>query len=413
MELSVYLGRMPIMDLEGKIFAYELLHRSTGENHTIVDDNIQATARVLVNALNYIGLENLTGYKPALIKVDEKALFDDLIFCISPEYFVLEILEESIITPELVQRIQDLHAKGYTFALNHYRSDESFLELFQPIIPFAKYIKIDIRRDTREKIVVMLEQLRHKEIFCIAEKVEDDEDYEWAKEAGFNYFEGYYFSKPQIYIREMIDPDSKTLLNLIYFLKKGAPIEEIISIINDSPYLSINMLKFIHLHHKSASSSISSIDQAIVLLGRQKLTYWVELMTYAQGDAEYDDDNIASPLGKIARSRALLMEEIAFLIQTEQDLKLSNSAYLVGILSLAEAIFQSSFESLFEQMDLDENISKALASKEGVLGEMLKLCIAVESNQFSDINEFLTKLNISQRQLNKAMMSSYQRASIH
>jgi len=408
MELSVYLGRLPIMDLEGKIFAYELLHRCSGENHTLVDNNIQATARVLVNALNYIGLESLTAYKPALIKVDDKALFDDLIFCISPEYFILEILEESIISPELIERLKFLHQKGYTFALNHYRSDQNFTQSFKEVIPFASYIKIDIRRDTKEKVIEMLAQLKHIQTKCIAEKVEDLEEYEWAKEVGFDYFEGYYFSKPQIYIKELIDPDSKTLLNLIYLLKKDASIEKIIHVINESPYLSINMLKFIHLHHKSANESISSIEQALVLLGRQKLSYWVELMIYAQGDDEYDDDNIASPLGKIARSRAILMEELAPLISPT----LSNSAYLVGILSLAEAIFQSSFKTLFTQMSLDADISKALESKEGILGELLKLCMAVESNHFDEIEGTLRKLRISQKQLNSAMMSAYKRSSL-
>lgn len=409
MELSVYLGRLPIMDLEGKIFAYELLHRCSGENHTIVDDNLQATARVLVNALNYIGLESLTGYKPALIKVDDKALFDDLIFCISPEYFVLEILEETMISPELIYRLESLHKKGYTFVLNHYKSDQNFTQYFKDIIPFASYIKIDIRRDTKEKVVEMLAHLKHIKTKCIAEKVEDMEDYEWAKQVGFDYFEGYYFSKPQIYIKELIDPDSQILLNLIYLLKKDASTEQIINIINSSPYLSINMLKFIHLHHKSANESISSIEQALVILGRQKLTYWIELMIYAQGEDEYDDDNIASPLGKIARSRASLMEELSPLVSP----RLSNSAYLVGILSLAETLFQSSFKKIFAQMNLDPDIAKALDTKKGILGELLKLCIAVEENNFDDIKESLHKLCISQKQLNDSMMTAYKHSSLH
>jgi len=411
MELSVYLGRMPIMNNEGKIFAYELLHRSTGANHTIVDDNVKATARVLVNALNYIGLNSLTEYKPAFIKVDEKAIFDDLIYSISEKHFVLEILEDSLITFALIARIEELHKKGYKFALNHFMSDQNFFLNFKSIFPFISYVKIDIRKDTREKINVMLQQLKGLDVHCIAEKVEDLEDFEWAKEVGFDFYEGFFFSKPQIYIKEMIDPDSQTLLNLIYLLKKEAPFEEIISIFNDSPYLSINLLKFIHVHHGNRDEKIASIDQALVLLGRQRLSCWVELMIYAQGDDEYDDDNIASPLGKIARSRAALMEELAHLLPNTSDQKLSISAYLVGVLSLAEAIFQSSFEKLFVQMDLDLSISSALIAKKGVLGTLLELCIAVEANKFNEIADLLEQLNLSQKQLNKAMMLGYQRSS--
>ena len=411
MELSIYLGRMPIMNAAGKIFAYELLHRSTDANHTIVDDNIKATARVLVNALNYIGLQSLTEYKPAFIKVDDKAIFDNLIFSISEKHFVLEILESSIVSSALIERIRELHKKGYKFALNHYKSDPDFILHFKAIFPFISYIKIDIRKDTREKIRAMLGQLMALDTYCIAEKIEDMDDFEWAKEAGFHFFEGYYFSKPQIYIRELIDPDSKTLLNLIYLLKKEASFEELISIFNNSPYLSVNLLKFIHIHPGNKDEKITSIDQALVLLGRQKLTYWVELMIYAQGNEEYEDDNISSPLGKVARSRASLMEELAHIIEGANEPSLSISAYLVGILSLAEVIFQSSFEKLFLQMDLDPSISKALISKEGILGDLLQLCIAVEGNRFNDISRILDKLNLSQKQLNKAMILGYQRSS--
>ena len=120
MELSIYLGRQPIYDLKGNIAAYQLLYRNTDENSTSVDNNMQATARVLVNALNYIGLNSLTKGKTAFIKVDHKTLLDDIIYSIAPSHFVLEILEDSVISTELLRRIKYLHAKGYRFALNHF-----------------------------------------------------------------------------------------------------------------------------------------------------------------------------------------------------------------------------------------------------------------------------------------------------
>ena len=411
MEHSVYLGRMPIMDGEGKVFAYELLHRSTEANHTTVDDNLQATARVLVNALNYIGLNTLTKGKPAFIKVDDKALNDTLIFCISSNDFVLEILESSVISPALIQRVEELHEKGYSFALNHFKLDDDFLVHFKALLPLITYVKIDIRNNARAQIVPILEQLKHLNIQLIAEKTEDLDDFEWAKEMEFNYFEGYYFSKPQVYIHEMIDPEHQTLLELIYLLKTDAPFEEVTLIFNNSPFLSISLLKFIHLRHSAHAEKILSIDQALILFGREKLGHWVELMIYAQGNDEYEDDNITSPLGHLARSRAALMEELSFQLSEKKDTSLSSSAYLVGLLSLAEAIFQSSFNKLFEQMDLDNSISKALINKEGVLGQLLELSIAVERNDFNTIEQLLSKLKLSQAQLNESMMKSYQRTS--
>jgi len=411
MELSIYLGRMPILSSDGDIFAYELLHRSTNANHTIVDDNVKATARVLVNALNYIGLDNLTQHRPAFIKVDEKVLFDDLIFSVSPQYFVLEILENSVISPELILRIQDLHCKGYTFAINHFLSDKNFIDNFKDIFAFISYVKIDIRRDTRKNILSMLDSLRTMKVKCIAEKIEDIDDYEWSQEAGFELFEGYYFSKPQIYIKELIDPDKKILLQLLYLLKKESSLEELLLIFNNSPYLSVNLLKFIHIQHNNKNEKIFSIDQALILLGREKLSHWIELMIYAQKDDDYDSENIASSLGKTAKSRASLMEELGILVGDITVPSLPTSAYLVGILSLAEAIFQSSFEALFKQMDLDPPIAEALIDKTGLLGNLLRLCLAIEKDHFQDISSIIKTLNISKKQLDTAMIHAHQRTS--
>ncbi len=411
MELSVYLGRMPIMRDADHVFAYELLHRSTDTNRTVVTDNMHATARVLVNALNYIGLQTLTHNKHAFIKLDDKAICDDLIHCISPQHFILEILESSKISSDFVERLSELHKKGYRFALNHYKISDEFMLHFKAILPFLSYIKIDIRHSSREDIARILAQLSSLDTKFIAEKVEDEEDYLWAKEIGFEYFEGYYFSKPQIYIKEMIDPESETLLRLIYLLKIEASLEEVILIFNNSPYLSVNLLKFIHLHQNKKDKSISSIDQALILLGREKLSYWIELMIYAQDSSNSDDENISSPLGKIARQRAALMEELAHLLQTK-ELNFATSAYLVGILSLAEAMFQSSFQHLFEQMDIDQHISNALLHKKGTLGELLQLCIAVEKNDFENIDKLLHHFGLNQTQLNHAMLSAYKRTSV-
>ena len=57
-----YLARQPILDREGKIYAYELLFRDSPDSDTavIANDNL-ATAQVLENVLTNIGLPRLIG----------------------------------------------------------------------------------------------------------------------------------------------------------------------------------------------------------------------------------------------------------------------------------------------------------------------------------------------------------------
>jgi len=90
-----YLARQPILDREGKIYAYELLFRDSPESDTavIANDNL-ATAQVLENVLTNIGLPRLIGENKAFINCNREMLLDNIFKLLNPKWFVLEILED-------------------------------------------------------------------------------------------------------------------------------------------------------------------------------------------------------------------------------------------------------------------------------------------------------------------------------
>ena len=269
MEYSVYLARQPILDRRGDIFAYELLYRDNEENATNVGDNLHASARVLINTLNYIGLRTMTQEHKAFVKVDAKMLMDEITRAISPAYFVLEILENIIITTELLERISFLKDKGYTFALNHYRFDNDAILRYGELLKRVTYVKVDITQAPAPETIIST--LKPYRVTCIAEKVEDQSTYEQAASYGFDYFQGYYFCRPDLFEKERYDPDSSELLELIYLIKTEAPLEQLLDAFDKSAYLTINLLKFIRLQEGFSADAVSSIEQALVLIGRERL----------------------------------------------------------------------------------------------------------------------------------------------
>jgi len=410
MELSVYIARQPIYDRDGNVYAYELLYRDTQENYVKVNDNMHATARVLVNALNYIGLQTLTEGKPAFIKVDDKAILDDIIFSISPNHFVIEILEDTLISAILVKRIEFLITRGYRFALNHYASKNNFLLTYHLLLGVIEFVKVDIvNSDDYEKVIT---KLRAHDIKIITEKLESREDYNKAISLGFEYFQGYYFSQPDIFSKERIDPLTSQLLEIIYLLKTDASFEKLLDVFNASPYLTLNLLKFIHLHEHIETNKVSSIEQALVLIGRERLLHWLELMVYANNEnEEEEDDNFSKQLTSQAKHRAILMEGLAKRIAL--SVTLQHSAYMTGLLSMSEVIFQSGFNELLQEIQVDKNVDEALHTKTGKLGELLQLIIAIEHDNLQQVTAIIAQLGINQKELNECMMISYQKAAQH
>ena len=409
MDFSVYLARQPIVDEKGEIHAYELLYRDTLANTAEISDNLHATARVLVNTLNYIGLKNLTHGRVAFIKVDDKVLRDDIIDAISPDHFVLEILESALITPDLVRRIDELHQKGYRFALNRYRYDHDFLMHFHSLLGLMDYIKIDISHTERTE--ELLSDLSRYSFRFIAEKIEDQETWEKARSYGFTYFQGYYFSSPDLLKKENVDPDSSMLLDLIYLLKIQSPMDELLAKFDTSPYLTINLLKYIRLSEGFSHDAISSVEQALMLIGRERLRSWLELMFYAGTEQNILKESAhAHQITQQALQRAYLMEELAYL--AKKSTHFAHMAYITGILSMTTTMFGENYPQLLEQIKVDHHIADALLNHKGELGHFLELVIAIEKNDLLRVSALLLETDISERALNKALLDSYRRSSM-
>jgi EAL and modified HD-GYP domain-containing signal transduction protein len=405
MEISIYLARQPVYDQNSKIQGYELLYRSTEGGTVSIQNNLQATARVLVNALNYIGLNNLTKGLPAFVKVDHTALLDDIIYSIVPSHFVLEILEGSRIDDALLARIEKLKGKGYRFALNRLQHDAMSIAAVDELIPLLEYVKVDLSKP--DMVKTLINNFKPKGIKFIAEKIEDKEAFEQAKSLGCDLFQGYFLSKPFVMKKELFDPDNTILLDLIYLHRISAPIEELLETFNKSAYLTISLLRYVHLHENLEKDTISSIEQALLLIGREKLGSWLELMVYASIEVEGSeaDRSYAEHLSERAHERAKLMEELAR--KSKSSNTFAQAAYMTGLLSIAEEMFKNRFNDLLKEIHIDKNIATALTKRNGELGQLLQLAIAVEKDDLPTINSIIGQLYISQAQLNEAVLKSY------
>lgn len=410
MELSVYLAHQPIFDRHGQVFAYELLYRDTHDNAAHVSNHLHATARVLVNTLNYVGLQTLTNGRIAFIKVDDTVIMDKIVLTVPPRSFVLEILESSRINDALVERIAELHAKGYRFALNHYTPGTDctdFMARVTSLLPYIDYVKIDIAALNAPEQT--LSKLKTHRLTFIAEKIEDEAALKKAETYGFDYFQGYYFCAPDLLKKENFDPDASLLLDLIYLLKTNSPLEEILSKFNTSPYLTINLLKLIKQNEEIPQDAVSSVEQALLLLGRKRLSCWLELMFYADGENGTPEENAKTKeVTSQALQRAYLMEELAYTLK--QSVHFADVAYMTGILSSARLMFEGDYEELLAQMKVDKTISEALLHGKGELGRLLELAIAVEKNDLPRIGNLILQLDLSDRELNTCLLNSYHRS---
>ncbi|MDD3465967.1 MAG: EAL domain-containing protein, partial [Campylobacterales bacterium] len=224
---SALVGRQPILGSNGDIFAYELLFRSGAANSASVTDNASATANVLLNTLNSIGLDKLIGDKFAFINVDENFLASKVLDGLPKDKFVIEILETVKVDQNIIDRVSSLKNAGFTFAIDDIDLHPEQIKNFEPLFEFASVLKIDLlAAGGADKIKQKIDYFRGKNFKFLAEKVENASEYEKCKAMGFELFQGYFFEKPTIIEGKKIDSSEVSVIKILKKVQSGSDLGE-------------------------------------------------------------------------------------------------------------------------------------------------------------------------------------------
>jgi hypothetical protein len=132
-----YVARQPILDLQGRVFGYELLFRSGPE--AVFRGNGDMASRTMLDNSVIFGLEKLTTGLPAFVNCTTQTLTEDHVLVMSPELTILEILEDVEPTPSVIEACVKLKKAGFRLALD----DFMWKAELEPLVKLADYIKVD------------------------------------------------------------------------------------------------------------------------------------------------------------------------------------------------------------------------------------------------------------------------------
>jgi len=398
----VYLARQPILNRARQNYAFELLFRSEAEEgEAIILDATQATARVLVNALNSVGISSLVGSSKAFINCDRKMLLNRNFGPLDSKIFVLEILEDVNGDPDIVQVVTELKKQGFAIALDDFVMTRDHIERTKHLLPLANVVKVDIKLNSREQVKDCATYCKaHHEIQLLAEKVETQAQFRECSAWGYHLFQGFFFAKPEIVSGRKLDPRVAGVLELLQLIQSDPDIKDLENGFKHQPILTMNMLKFINSASMGMRNHIESIRQAITLIGHRKLQQWLALLLFA-GSA----NSTPTALYQDATQRARFMENLAHLV--EPNGHLHERAFLAGMLSRMDALCRVNIQTILKEFNLGEDLSIALLQHEGILGDLLKVTAAIELDQLASALGLCQLHAIRNDQLQESILESW------
>jgi c-di-GMP-related signal transduction protein len=346
--MELFVARQPILDQNLKTVAFELLFRSGPGNCYDGNDDDVATARVINTIFYAPGGVDILGGKLAFINFPRGLLVDGGATILPPEASVVEILESVAPDQEVVEACERLRAARYRLALDDVVADSPSHALGA----LAHFIKVDFRSTTpAEQVQIAKRYLGRAEL--IAEKVETTAEFEHAMEAGYSLFQGYFFAHPVTLATRDIPGFKLDYLQILQELHSDdLDMEHLDQLVRNSPSLVYKLLLFVNSALFSARKRISSVRQAMLMIGEDGMRRWLTVALLVDLATDQPDELMVNALVR-ARFAELLAPE-ARLAPFGGDL------FLIGLFSRLDAMYRRPLAELLDGLSLRPEIQQTL-----------------------------------------------------
>lgn len=355
---ETFLGRQPIFDRNLKVYGYELLFRHSSVPDAHVVDGDRATSEVILNTFTVFGLDELVGNHLAFINMTRSFVVNHGNIPLPADRVVLEILENTRPEPAIIHGLELMRAAGYRIALDDFVYDPAL----RPLLQRADLVKVEIPRLSLSELAEQVQLLRPFNVLLLAEKVETPEMFEACKQLGFDYFQGYFLSRPSTMRNSDIPASRLRILELIAALQRpDVEVAELEELISRDLALSYKLLRYLNSSFFPLRRRINSIREAVVYMGTRELQTWAALLALAS----IPDKPQELAVGVMVRAR--FCEAAGRIIGVEHPAR----CFMVGLLSGLDALLDAPLEQVLQRLPVDQAVAAALLHGEGTEGRVL------------------------------------------
>lgn len=397
---SSYIGRQPIVNVRGVLLAYDLFY--AGQK-----GSIHATSILVNDIQSAFGLDRIIGKRSGFIRADYPFIFHDLLELLPKERVVYALVEDISVDEKLVEHLKKLSEDGYRFALNDCAYTSENMMKFSPLFPYIEYIKIDITRSPRIKRDD-IEKLKVLGLTVIAAKIESHAIHSECVAKGFDFFQGYFISKPRMLENSSFSLEQESVLQLWNMLRCEVEIDDLVKAFELNHMISLKLIRFINSSVFSLRNPVASIRHVLTLMGREPLARWIMLLLFSEVQ-ESDKHNI--PLLLMVVNRTELMTKLLKLIVVNPTKSQNATAYFVGMLSLIHLLFNIPHRDVLKRLNVTQEIERALFEGDGFYGELLTMVRAIEMLDTESMERFLEKHSLEYGRLEPLIIEAMEKVN--
>ena len=353
-----FVARQPIFDRAQNGFGYEILFRNGVEDFFNADPELAARS-TLDSSLLY-GINKRCDNRRAFVNCTREVLFKDLITLLPPSQTVAEILETVEPEDRVIAACKRLKAAGYLIALDVFAANDPRL----PLCEFADIIIVDVRATRPEERSGMMRRFGSPKCKMLAEKLETPHEFQQARDMGFTYFQGYFFCRPELVVGREVPASRLHYVRLLEMVsRREIDMREMERMLKPEASISYRLLRYLNSPIFGFALEIKSIRHAMAVLGEREIRRWVGLVVTVSAA-----EQACSELVLMGLARARFCEVLSHRLQANTDL------FLMGLLSMMDAILEVSMEVLLEQLPVEHETKSGCSASRVASGPCTNSC---------------------------------------
>jgi len=386
---EVLVSRQPILDRQLEVIGYELLYREaeSDDDDGGVDGDARGVARVLVDGVLAMGLEELTGGEDAWVEVPAELITEGALLDVPTDGLVLCVAGGKDDPALLRDALLHHRSAGFRLGLVGVTPDDPR----RALLDVVDVVKVDARAGGWREVVPFVRELAVAGHRVAVTGVEDPDGFEVLTFAGAQLVQGFFFTRPRAVrgVRPLgLAPGHLALLRAL--AAEEVDLAEVEELIRTDLTLSDRFLRLVRA--ACGWREVESIHHGLVLLGVRAVQRWVALLLLSATDREAPRELVA-----VASTRARGCELLEELRGGGRRLE----AFVVGMFSVLGPDGLLDARTL-AALPVDGDVRRALETGEGPLRELLELQLAGERAEWERLVTGGRKLGLAPRQLARA-----------
>lgn len=358
----------------------------------------------LIRNLGSAGVGSLLGHRLALVGISPFSFDNPQLGRLAPDNTVLMVdFGPAGGMPEAALRDRLLAAQGRGFRIGcRLRPGAP-----EKLLPLCHFVQLSTPAHDGLEIADWVRRLRRlprpdnaAPLALIAADIETSDDFQVCFRAGFDYFHGPFVSRREDWHPPRSSIDRGRIMHLLKQLRSGVESAELAADIRQDAVLAYKLLRYINSAANGLQQEIGSIDQGLLLLGRERFYRWLSLLLFDVQKAGYTERVLIEQ----ALVRANLMERLGQ--RAGKPEAPADQLFLTGLFSLLDELFARPIAEVLAGVGMPESVAQALLAGEGPLQPFLALAIACESGNQEEIAVWAAGCKVEAASVNQDLLAA-------